>query len=502
MADNPFDIDALLNSVNFDGDELQQVFTGSANFDADNGGLTYTPSALLSQTSNPGAITVVNNEYVAARLGDEYTYYYYDLQKYYIPTFGALQFKGLVDGSGNPITYWVHGFTENGLWLSTERDLFMQSKSADTSILNPAGGTADIFLFGTYGVSAFEEAGNPNDVHIPGATFNSDATLFCFAEDTLIATADGPVAVQELAVGAMVVTASGERRPVKWIGRLVAHPSRHPRPQEVNPVCVRAHAFGPDMPMRDLRVSPGHAIYVDGVLVPAGELVNDATIFQEEVEHVRYFHIELDSHDVLLAEGLPCESYLDDGNRASAVNATEFVQLYGRLDPKSWDDACAPLVAGGPQLVAIQQRLNARAEALGWVLCDVADLKIEADGVTILPECDADNRFRFRVPAAERLVLRTASGVLAHVMPGVSDRRRLGVAVSRLSIDGAMVALDAELFGEGFHPVELHGEQGWRWTNGAAMLTIASPVAVLVEVELAMVAPSWRRPAASFRIAA
>ncbi|MES2022129.1 MAG: Hint domain-containing protein [Pseudomonadota bacterium] len=342
----------------------------------------------------------------------------------------------------------------------------------------------------------------PGNFDFP-VTFGYDSSVFqvpvCFAEGTRIATTTGPVAVEALSVGDQVLTASGAVRPVKWIGQMLARPSRHVRPGEVNPVRITAHAFAPNQPERDLRVSPGHAILVDGVLVPAGDLVNGATIVQEEVEQVRYFHVELDSHDVLLAEGLPCESYLDDGNRASFANADDFTQLHGRLDPKSWDDACAPIVAAGPQLLEIQQRLHDRAEQLGWTRTEDPELTILADGTSFAPVYRAGNRYQFAVPAASELRLRSNNGVLSQVVPGLGDGRRLGVAVSRLVINGQSIALDSDSFGAGFYPAERHDDHGWRWTNGdAALPGVDAPA--MIEVELAMVVPSWARP--QLRIAA
>jgi hypothetical protein len=81
-----------------------------------------------------------------------------------------------------------------------------------------------------------------------------------------------------------------------------------------DPIRIRAGAFGANLPRRDLRLSPGHHLFADGLLVPASALVNGETILVDPVEPVTYWHVELDSHDVLLAEALPCDSYLDTGN--------------------------------------------------------------------------------------------------------------------------------------------------------------------------------------------
>lgn len=333
-------------------------------------------------------------------------------------------------------------------------------------------------------------------------TFETEFSAFCFAEGTRIETPEGPVAVENLVEGQLVLTASGAARPVRWIGQLLSRPARHRRPWEVQPVCVKPHAFGPDMPAREVRLSPGHAVYVDGVLVPVGHLVNGATIVQEAVERVRYFHVELETHDLLVAEGLPCESYLDDGNRQGFRNAGEFIELHGRLDPQSWDDACAPLVAAGPQLVEIQEKLHARAGELGWVKSEQPDLRLAADGVEIMPQHRAGNRYWFAVPAAAVLELRSGSGVLAQLVPGIGDGRRLGVAVAEIRVDGETIDLDDAAFGRGFYPAERHEAHGWRWTDGNAELTRALAAPAMVEVTLAMVAPHWIRPAAALRVVA
>ncbi len=231
-------------------------------------------------------------------------------------------------------------------------------------------------------------------------------------------------------------------------------PARHPRPHEVNPVRIKRGAFGEGVPARDLKISPGHAVHVGGVLIQAGSLVNGVTIMQEEVESIRYYHVELDSHDVLLANGLPCESYLDDGNRSTFINASEAIDLYGRLDPKSWDDACAPWIEGGAQLEAVQRQLHARAETMGWDVSQEPDLHLVVDGVRIEPLHRNENRFWFQVPVCESIRLGSRADVLAHVVPGASDRRRLGVAVSELRVNGELVSLDGGAFGEGFCGVE------------------------------------------------
>lgn len=326
----------------------------------------------------------------------------------------------------------------------------------------------------------------------------------CFAAGTRIATSSGYVAVEALREGDLVVTASGAQRAVRWIGHSRVHGASHPRPWEVMPVRIRADAFGRGLPLRDLLVSPGHAVFVAGVLIPAGCLLNGATIAQEPVIAVQYFHIELDSHDVLLAEGLPCESYLDDGNRQGFSNAGEHVALHGRLDPQSWENACAPCVMAGPQLLEVRQQLLDRALALGYRRVEDADAHLVVNGKRIDAVHAQGQRRWFMVPAgAAEIGLVSRSGVLAHLYADQQDGRLLGVCVSDIRVDGQPLALDGDALAAGFHPLETQGAAPWRWTDGQAMLRIEAGAApVMVEVTTVMQMVSWQAPALPMELAA
>jgi hypothetical protein len=203
------------------------------------------------------------------------------------------------------------------------------------------------------------------NVAADGTRFNiTSTTPVCFGSGTLIRTPRGEVAVEDLKVGDLTVTAAGEARPIKWLGhRRIEHPAR-----EHWPVRVMVGAFGEGLPARHLLLSPGHAVCVDvmgEVFVPVSLLINGATIAQVERDEVTYWHVELENHDALLAEGLPCESYMDAGNRAF------FGREYGRLetiDPglvaESLTRYARPFVDHGPIVAAIRERLAARAEAI------------------------------------------------------------------------------------------------------------------------------------------
>ncbi|MFY9293510.1 MAG: Hint domain-containing protein [Methylorubrum rhodinum] len=307
--------------------------------------------------------------------------------------------------------------------------------------------------------------------------------LACFTSGTRLATAGGPVAVEDLAVGDRVVTASGAERPVRWIGhRALACRGR----ADWQPVRITAHAFGEGRPERDLLVSPGHALCVDvlgEVLVPAGRLVNGTTLARMELESVTYWHVELDDHDILLAEGLPAESYRDTGNRGffaedeGSGEADPAPGPDGWTQPRTGTEPCRPLHEAGVLVEVLRDRLTDRARSLGWRLAEapLAGLHLVADGQIVRPDIDGlVARFVLSAEARQvRLVCDTS--VPAHVVPGSTDERRLGVALAALTLDDGLtglrtIALDDPRLGEGFHPPDGEGETRWRWTDGSALL--------------------------------
>jgi hypothetical protein len=141
--------------------------------------------------------------------------------------------------------------------------------------------------------------------------------------------------------------------PVIWVGRREVDCARHAQPRKVWPVRVAAGAFGPGRPHTDLLLSPDHAVYVEEVLVPVKYLINASTIVQVPVERVTYHHIELAEHDVLLAEGLPAESFLDMRDGSNYANRPGPVRLYPDYAARMWEAfGCARLVVTGPELEA------------------------------------------------------------------------------------------------------------------------------------------------------
>ncbi len=232
-------------------------------------------------------------------------------------------------------------------------DTYLSSASAGT--LSQNGSVVSVIEIAngdTLGVLTFDTAANA------AAAIADDAITLvpCFAAGTRIATAHGEVAVEAIGVGDRVqVLLGGGFSEVIWVGRREVDCADHPTPRKVWPVRVAAGAFGPGRPHSDLFLSPDHAVFVGEVLIPIKHLINGSTIAQMTVDRVTYHHIELAEHNVLLAERLPAESFLDMRDGSKYANRPGPVRLYPDYSARIWEAfGCARLVVTGPELATAQ----------------------------------------------------------------------------------------------------------------------------------------------------
>jgi len=384
-----------------------------------------------------------------------------------------------MNGQGTPADT-ITGFGQTDLL-----DLNSLSGASVTQVVNAAADTTTLAITGTQSGHAYSQDFVLNGIY--DGTFtaapSSDGTAVtyvpCYAEGTRIAVlgADGTprhVAVEALREGDIAVLHCGGTRPIVWIGSRRIDVVRHPDPDSVAPIRIAAGAVAPGQPRRDLTVSPDHAVMVDGVLIPARMLLNGASVGRLEVRSVRYFHVELDAHDILLAEGLPAESYLDTGNRATFAGDS-VLALHPDLTP-------TPRTAGLPVAIDEATVRPAWARVAARAGLGTADTAMPAvpdapalivDGAAVRPIALALNRIAYVLPTHARSArLVSAATRPADARPWLDDRRRLGVAVSRLEADGAVLPLDGPDLRAGWHAPERDGGRHWRWTDGDAAINL------------------------------
>jgi hypothetical protein len=215
-----------------------------------------------------------------------------------------------------------------------------------------AAGTLEVALAAGYatGATRFQLASD-------GLGGTTVTMVPCFCEGTILAGPDGGVPVERVTVGSRLVTRSGAARTVRWMGRRGYDVAALRHDPQLRPVRIRAGALGRQLPTRDLCLSPQHALLLTTPLgtrlVPAVALVNGISICREPpVRPVAYIHVELEIHDLLLAEGVEVESFLADGvERRALFHAAEGTPCASRF-------ACTARLEDGPALVAVHSQFD------------------------------------------------------------------------------------------------------------------------------------------------
>ncbi|AYV84536.1 MAG: DUF3494 domain-containing protein [Hyperionvirus sp.] len=186
------------------------------------------------------------------------------------------------------------------------------------------------------------------------------AAVVCFKRGTNILTAKGYVPVENLAVGNYAMTLIRNKKipkKITWIGKFTLTNLS----SEAKPICIRKNAIAENVPEKDVYVSPKHGIFLNGSLVEAKLLVNHGTIFRAFFESVEYYHVELDKHSILLADGMPVESFLDTGSRDIFDNTPL------KYPFKTWKrDGCARLIETEKEAEPIKKILEERSKSLGY----------------------------------------------------------------------------------------------------------------------------------------
>lgn len=256
----------------------------------------------------------------------------------------------------------------SGLRVEAEYSITVQDSAGNQYVLlafnineggpGPAYGTVEGLAF-VGGVGGFPPRGEPLTVlstaEGPSRPIVDLATPPCFTAGTRIGTPGGPVPIEDLAPGDMVLTLDHGPQPLRWIGRTYLPQAVLARNPGFRPVTVARDAFGPGRPCRDMRLSPQHRVLITDwraqyffgepeVLVPIKKLVNDGTIrVAGDGGEVTYFHLLFDRHEIVWSDGLPSESYLPEAATAAApATRDEVLDLFPDLrgDPAQTARSC------------------------------------------------------------------------------------------------------------------------------------------------------------------
>lgn len=237
--------------------------------------------------------------------------------------------EGLIDNTfepGEEITFTVvlggGTFIEDYQGtLNFGGEIFVHTFNGFTHVLNYIGSSSN---------PTFPSSFTTSDMEYSSANFS-----YCFAAGTFIATADGEVAVETLKIGDLVRTSDDRTVPVKWLGRQTLAARFSPAASRL--VCIKAGSLGASLPSRDLTLTADHALFLGGLLVNAGALINvpgiDWLSCDALGETFTVYHIETDAHDVILAEGVPAETFIDHLDRRAFDNYREYLDIYGDEHP-------------------------------------------------------------------------------------------------------------------------------------------------------------------------
>lgn len=308
------------------------------------------------------------------------------------------EYLAAIEGKNFPNDYFLH-VTISNLYRTEDHGVTMYSGYADgyvpapgiSGVITPVNSETGIFSLGgvqyqivgslpdgnTLIFSKPDSYGNLGDLYAlsnsttaPGNDYYSTAnsynvpTPMCFVEGTRLLTVHGYVPIEELECGDILMGEGGRRHPVRWTGKRTIICDKNPFERHVAPVVFRQDAIAPGCPSRDLMVSPGHCLAIGpDWLVEAEHLVNGDSICRMTVEDVTYWHVEVDVHAVIYAEGVAVESFVDVGNKV-AFDGEAQVPFGADRMAAALAGYCRPVAQDRVTIAALAAPLVARSRSM------------------------------------------------------------------------------------------------------------------------------------------
>lgn len=332
------------------------------------------------------------------------------------------------------------------------------------------------------------DPGTDNYLGTVADTDGAGTVLVCFLSGSMVRTAQGDVAIEEIRVGDEILVHHEGRqvfRPVIWTGTATASVKPGPYPDEAGyPVRIVKDAIASGVPYRDMLVTPEHCLFFDGRFLPVRMLVNNRSIYYDRtISTYTYYHLETESHSIITVDGMLTESYLDTGNRHGFRQTGPVVRFPGQ--EKTWArDSAAPLDVSQDFVRPLFDMIDARACASDIpARHDVLETTADADlhlvtdsGAVIRAMREAKGFTFFMIPpdVQEIRIMSRTSRPCDTMGPYVDDRRHLGVLIRdiRLFEGNAARALTAHLGLDAPNGWHDSGSADRRWTDGKAVVEL------------------------------
>lgn len=444
--------------------------------------MTYTKENLTASTTRPSNTVTLNNIPIKGYIDTS------NASNSYIPTGSAVQFR-IVDADGK-------FYDDKALASEVKSGLSITSIGNGTSGNNGSGVSAigshdpnyrlalptlgfDDNLF--YVNTASGSGGVTNGENLIDNIIIHD-TEPCFLKGSLLETPSGWIKVEDLSIGDMIFSYENGKKTVRaitWIG----HSEIVNAQEESYPVKIARHALADNVPFADLYITPEHCLFLDGCFVPVRMLVNERSIVtQTDLHNFEIYHIELQNHSVINAQGVLTESFLDTRNHTFALKSTSNVEKLS-TSHKEWNtDSAAPLNVKPdfvePLYKMIEQRavnLNMERVRTYHTLTQVTNLSfVNQSGLPILSR-KKDGWFLLTLPAGTTKVsiLSNATKPSDAIGPYWDDRRKMGVLVKNAlhlrKTDHIKIDMNTQSYASQWYA----NTDSTYWTNGNSSLLLA-----------------------------